>query len=74
MNTGLVRYGLSMLTKQYTKKTECKIRSGSRGIAENNIFQWLIITFGIFRQLAAAWRRIAFVYDDIGNMAGSNKR
>ena len=52
----------------YKKKTERKICSESRDIDENKIVQWLGETFGIFR-LAAEWRRIAFVYDVIGNMA-----
>ena len=30
---------------------------------------WVGETFGIFRRLATEWRRIAFVYDIIGNMA-----
>ena len=70
MNTVLVRHGHSIHKKQYTKKTpERKIRSESRDIDENKIIQWLGEMFGIFRRLAAEWRRIGFVYDDIGNMA-----
>ena len=64
MNTVLVRYGHSVRTKQYTK-----IRSESRDIDKNDIVQRLGETFGIFQWLAAEWRRIAFVYDVIGNMA-----
>ena len=55
--------------KQYTKKPECKTRSESRDINENDIGQWLGETFGIFRRLAAEWLWQAFVYDVIGNMA-----
>ena len=51
------------------KKPERKTHSESRNIDENDIFQWLGETFGIFRRLAAKWRRQAFVYDVIGNMA-----
>ena len=51
------------------KKPERKIRSECRDIDENDIVQKLGKTFGIFRRLAAEWRRIAFVYDVIGNMA-----
>ena len=68
MNTVLVRYGHSLRTKHYTKKTERKIRSESRDIDENDIVQWLGEMFGIFRRLAAEWRRLMFVYDVIGNM------
>ena len=39
MNTVLVRYGHSLRTKQYTNKTERKIRSESRDIDENDIVQ-----------------------------------
>ena len=69
MNTVLVRYGHSLRTKQYTKKPERKIRSESRDVDENDIVKWLGETFGIFRRLAAEWRRLMFVYDVIGNMA-----
>ena len=70
MNTILVRYCHPLRTKQY-KKNERLIRSESRDIPvdENGIIQWLGETFGIFRRLATEWRRIAFVYDVIGNMA-----
>ena len=46
----------------------------STDIDENNIVQYLGETFGIFRLLAAGWRRIAFVYDARGNIAGIHKR
>ena len=69
MNTVLVRHGLSRRTKQYTKKPERKIRSESRDIDENDIVQWPDETVGIFRRLAAEWRRLMFVYDVIGYMA-----
>ena len=68
MDTILVRYGHSGRTKQY-KKNERKICSESKDIDENDIVQWLGETFGIFRRLAAEWRRQTFVYDVIGNMA-----
>ena len=68
MNTVLVRYGHSVRKKQYTKKSERKKCSKSRDIDENTIVHWLGETFNIFRRLAAEWRRIAFVYDVIGNM------
>ena len=51
------------------KKPERKIRSESRDIDENDIVQWFGETFGIFRRLAAEWRRLMFVYDVIENMA-----
>ena len=39
MNKVLVRYGHPVHNKQYTKKTERKIRSESRDIDENKIVQ-----------------------------------
>ena len=69
MNSVLVRYGHSLRTKQYTKKTKRKIRSESRDINENDIVRWLGETLGIFRRLAAEWRWLMFVYDVIENMA-----
>ena len=51
------------------KKPERKLCSESRDIDENKIVQRLGEMFGIFRRLAAEWRRIAFVYDVIGNIA-----
>ena len=60
--------------KTIYKNPECKTRSESWGISENNIIQWLSETFGIFRWLAAELCQITFVYEVIGNMAGSNKR
>ena len=67
MNTGLVLYGHPNRTKQYTK-TRTQTCSESRDVGENDIDQWLGETFGIYCQLATEWRRIAFVYDLIGNM------
>ena len=51
MDTILVRYGHSVRTKQYTKKSERKICSESRDIDENDIIQWLGEMFGISRRL-----------------------
>ena len=48
--------------KTIYKNHERKTRSESRDIDENDIVQWLGDTFGIFRRLAAEWRRHAFVY------------
>ena len=56
------------------QKPESNTRSKSRDIDKNDIVQWLVETFGIFRRLAAEWRHIEFVYDVIANMAGGNKR
>ena len=53
MDTILIQYGLSVRTKQYTKKPERKICSESRDIDEKDILQRLGETFGIFRRLAA---------------------
>ena len=69
MNTVLVGYGHFVRTKQDRKKPERKTRSESRDIDENDIVLWLGETFGIFRRLSAEWRRQAFLYDVIGNMA-----
>ena len=69
MNTVLVRYGHSVRKKRYTKIPNAKICSESRYIDENQIVQRDGETFGIFRRLAAEWRRAAFVYNVIGNMA-----
>ena len=66
MNTVLVRYGHTV-RKNNIQKNERKICSESRD--ENKIVQWLGETIGIFRPLAADLRRIAFVYDVIGDMA-----
>ena len=68
MKTVLALYGHSVWQKIY-EKPERKKRSESRDIYENDIVQWHGETFGIFRRLAAEWRRQAFVYDVIGNMA-----
>ena len=60
---------VTLFVKNNMQKTpERKICSESRDINENKIVQWLGETFGIFRRLAAEWRRIAFVYDVIRNM------
>ena len=69
MDTILVRYGHSSRTKQYTKNPNAKYAVKAKDIDENDIVQWLGETFDIFRRLAAEWRRQAFVYDVIGNMA-----
>ena len=69
MNTVLVRYGHSVRTKQHRKNPERKTRSESRDIDENDIVLCLGETFSIFRRLSAEWRRQAFVYDVIRNMA-----
>ena len=60
---------VTLFVKTIYKKPERKICSESRDIDENKIVQGLVETFGIFRWLAAEWRRIAFVYDVKGNMA-----
>ena len=62
-------YVHSVRKKTINKKPERKIRSEGRDIDENKIVQRLDETFGIFRWLAAEWRRIAFAYDVIGHMA-----
>ena len=67
MNTVKVRYGHSVRKKTIYEKLERKICSES--IDENKIVQWLGETFGIFGQLAAQWRQIAFVYDVIEDLA-----
>ena len=72
MNTVVVWYGHPVRTKQYTKnmnaKHAVKADISFFDIVENDIVQWLGAMVGTFRQLAAKWRRIAFVYDVIGNM------
>ena len=60
---------VTLVVQNNIQKPERKICSESRDIDENAIVQWLGETFGIFRRLAAEWRRQAFVYDVIGNMA-----
>ena len=50
-------------------KNDRKTRSESRDIDENDIAQCLGEMFGIFSRLAAEWRRLAFVYEVIRNMA-----
>ena len=60
---------VTLFDKTIYKKPERKIRSESKDIDENDIVQSLGETFGIFRRLAAEWRRVMFVYDVIGNMA-----
>ena len=63
MNTVLVRYGHSV-----RKKTIYKYQNAKYAVEADISMQWLGDTFGIFRRLAAEWRRIAFVYDVIGYM------
>ena len=60
---------VTLFVQNYIQKPERKTRSESRDIDENDIVQWLGETFGIFRRLAAEWRRQTFVYDVIGNVA-----
>ena len=60
---------VTLYVKKLYKKPERKICSERRDLDENKIVQWLGKTFGIFRRLAAEWRRKAFVNDVIGDMA-----
>ena len=65
---------VTLFVQNNVQKPECKIRSKSRDIDENDIVQWLGETFGIFRRLAAEWRQLVFVYDVIREHGDSNKR
>ena len=67
INTVWVQYMVTLLEQNNIQKKLIE----SRDIDENDIVQWLGETFGIFRRLAVEWRRQAFVYDVIGNMAMS---
>ena len=69
MNTVLVRYGHFVVQNNIQKTWTQNAKWKNRYIDEKDIVQWLGKTFSIFCQLAAKWRRIAFVYDVIGNMA-----
>ena len=60
---------VTLFVQNNIQKPERKICSENKDIDENNIVQWLGKMFGIFRWLAAEWRRQAFIYDVIGNMA-----
>ena len=63
----------TMIVQTNIQNPERKSRTESRHIDEKNIVQWLGETFGIFRQLAAEWRRIAFEYYLFWNISSSNK-
>ena len=69
MNTVLVRYDHSVRTKQYTKNPNAKHAKKAEISMKTILFSDLGETFSIFLRLAAEWRRQAFVYDVIGNMA-----
>ena len=60
---------VTLFVQNNVQKTERKIRTESRDIDENDIVQWLGETFGIFRRLAAEWRRLMFIFDVTWNMA-----
>ena len=69
MNTVLVWYGHFVVQNNLQKTWTQNAKWKKRYIDEKDIVQWLCKTFSIFCRLAVKWRRTAFVYDVIGNMA-----